>query len=39
MFKEEELRRRPRKPVAAGVPGQAGPRPLREDDDEDAAAE
>ena len=34
MFKEEELRRRPRKPVAAGVPGQAGPRPLEPDEEE-----
>jgi hypothetical protein len=32
MFKEEELRRRPKKPVAAGVPGQAGPRPLPAED-------
>jgi sRNA-binding regulator protein Hfq len=31
LFKEEELRRRPRKPIAAGVPGQAGPRPAERD--------
>jgi len=28
MFKEEELRRQPRKRPVAGVPGQAGPRPV-----------
>ena len=32
MFKEEELRRQPRKKVSAGVPGQAGPRPLDADE-------
>lgn len=40
LFKEEELRRRPRKVVGAGVPGQAGPRPAGRDDeplDDDAA--
>jgi len=39
MFKEEELRRAPRKrlSVGGGVAGQAGPRPI--DDDEDTSSE
>jgi len=39
LFKEEELRRRPKKPVAAGVRGQAGPRPLDADEEDDGAAD
>jgi sRNA-binding regulator protein Hfq len=34
LFKEEELRRRPKKTTGTGVPGQAGPRPGGRDDDE-----
>jgi len=35
MFKEEELRRRPRKAATGGgVPGQAGPRPAERDESE-----
>jgi sRNA-binding regulator protein Hfq len=34
LFKEEELRRQPRKRSAVVVPGQAGPRPLAADDEE-----
>jgi sRNA-binding regulator protein Hfq len=38
MFKEEELRRQPRKRTSGGVPGQAGPRPLENgDENEDTA--
>jgi len=37
LFKEEELRRRPQKKSPGGVPGQAGPRPL--DDEEDESVE
>ncbi|HSM14296.1 MAG TPA: hypothetical protein VLA66_09525 [Thermoanaerobaculia bacterium] len=33
LFKEEELRRQPRKKTAQGVPGQAGPRPVDPDDE------
>lgn len=33
LFKEEELRRRPKKVAATGVPGQAGPRPAERDDE------
>jgi len=33
LFKEEELRRQTRKRPAAGVPGQAGPRPVGPDDE------
>jgi len=36
LFKEEELRRRPKKTVAQGVRGQAGPRPVEADDAETA---
>jgi len=39
LFKEEELRRRPKKPVAAGVRGQAGPRPIDPDEEDDDAAD
>jgi len=35
LFKEEELRRRPKRPAATGVPGQAGPRPAEPEDTED----
>ena len=35
LFKEEELRRQPRRKATTGVPGQAGPRPV-EPEDEDA---
>jgi hypothetical protein len=34
LFKEEELRRQPRRKVGVGVPGQPGPRPLERETDE-----
>jgi len=38
LFKEEELRRRPKKPIAAGVRGQAGPRPVDREGENDEPA-
>lgn len=39
LFKEEELRRPVRRKTAAGVPGQAGPRPVDADEEEGDAGE
>lgn len=39
LFKEEELRRQPRRKASTGVPGQAGPRPVEPEDDDSPSSE